>query len=207
MTGGQSTAVIRHNRFRLVNCQSSIHGLLGAGLTTPPSARPKVSMRPTRQSKIDAPLVAIVLRANVPQVSAAIEPRPISAPVQSFGCLDYALRVRPGNHTNPKRKRGSRLLALALRAGVPVMSPAIEPRPISFRLFARSPVWERNNGTRELARVVSEPWGVTDQGAHKPDAPMRNAGEGPLETPRRIRRRARRHFVLSFCPISCLAKE
>jgi hypothetical protein len=36
--------------------QSSIDGLLGAGLTTPPSARPKVSMRLTRQWEIDAPL-------------------------------------------------------------------------------------------------------------------------------------------------------
>ena len=29
------------------------HRLLGAGLTTPPSARPEVSMQPSRQSKLD----------------------------------------------------------------------------------------------------------------------------------------------------------
>ena len=47
--------------------------------------------------------------------------------VQSFGCLGYTLRTGPSNHTNPKRKRGSRLLTLALQALMPELLPAIEP--------------------------------------------------------------------------------
>ena len=45
-----------------MNGQSSIDGLLGAGLPTPPTARPKVSVRPTRHSKSDAPLFRSPIR-------------------------------------------------------------------------------------------------------------------------------------------------
>ena len=55
----------------------------------------------------------------------------ISGLVQSFGFMGYALGVRPDNHTNPKRKRGFRLLAIALRARMTGLSPAIEPRLVS----------------------------------------------------------------------------
>ncbi len=50
-----------------------------------------------------------------------------SGVVQSGPCRGNTLRTRPGEHTNPKRKRGFRLVSLSFRASSPAVSPAIEP--------------------------------------------------------------------------------
>jgi hypothetical protein len=87
-----------------VNCSSSIDGssgasakggppaarpLLGAGLTTPPAARPKVSMRPTPHSSIDAPLV------SSPMIS-----------IVGRGSHDPALRRTEGLHATYSKSDG-----------------------------------------------------------------------------------------------------
>ena len=55
------------------------------------------------------------------------------------------------DHTNPKRRASSRLLARSPFGQVcRRCHPLFEPRHISFALFARSPVCQRNNGMQEM---------------------------------------------------------
>src|SRR5271166_4971126 len=44
-------------------------------------------------------------------------------------CLGNTLRTRAGDHTSPKRKRGSGLTSLTLRASMRGVSPGVEPGP------------------------------------------------------------------------------
>jgi hypothetical protein len=109
--------------------------------------------------------------------------------VRPLGGLDCTSRVRLGSHTNPKRQRGSRLLALALRASVPGVSPAIEPRPSSFYLFdlvLGKGITDRRNWPQRTPAHTNPTrlrLALANPCAHKPDAPARGACDWPQRTP------------------------
>jgi len=59
--------------------------------------------------------------------------------VRSGTCLGNTLRTRAGDHTSPKRKRGSGLTSLTLRASMRGVSPGVEPgRSTRPRLYRTS---------------------------------------------------------------------
>ena len=124
--------------------------------------------------------------------------------IQPFGCLAFILSIRPADHTNPKRKRGSPSLAQAPL--VYVCRGGCHPRlnQVFFR-FVYSPdlLFDKVITARGTWPELSARLRVTDTAPHQPPRASGGAPAWPCRYSRRLtRRRFHRSLVFAFDPRS-----